>query len=82
MARAKARARRVIQRAEAEFGEPFEEIIRGFAAMGYSRQDTSHALGWRDHTAVQRWMDRNGVSIEFLPGHHTDAFRERMSHGR
>lgn len=31
---------------EQEYGEPFLEIVRGFAEMGYSRSDTAAILGY------------------------------------
>lgn len=37
--------REMQRRVEAEFGEPFWDVLRGFAAAGYSRADTANIIG-------------------------------------
>lgn len=45
---------------EAEFDEPLEDVIRGFAGMGYTRAETSRTLDLDlDQTGdVLRWIER------------------------
>ncbi len=33
-----------------EFGEPFRDVVHGFAVMGYSKRATSEILGWHRQT--------------------------------
>jgi len=49
-----------------EFGEPFTEVVRGFAAMGYSRRATAQAIGigWGH---FHRTLSRFDLHRHFLP---------------
>ncbi len=51
----------------AEFGEPFPLVVKGFAAMGYSKQATGRALGYKTaggfHCVLTSW----GLHEHFLP---------------
>lgn len=49
---------------EAEFGEPFEAVIRGFAAMGYGISETARAIGYyRDGETLRRLIRNYGWVI-------------------
>lgn len=59
-------ARSVIQEVEEEFGEPFWDVVRGFAADGHSVHATAILLGYADDsTSFRRLIKRNNMNIEF-----------------
>ncbi len=68
----------IIKQAEAEYEEPFLEILQGFADMGYSAAETARILGYKDGHSVYQWLKRNGVTINFVPGHQTESFRQSL----
>lgn len=63
----KARAE-LIKEAEEEFGEPFWDIVRGFAADGYASGTTGKILGFSGQMTFKRLQDREGVVIDW-PAH-------------
>jgi len=68
----------IVKQAEAEYEEPFLDILQGFAEMGYSRAEVARILGYKDTHGVAQWLKRNGVTIEFVPGHQTESFRDSL----
>lgn len=56
--------KQVVAEAEAEYGEPFAEIVRGFAADGESRRATAHILNTTEPTFA-RIRERLGIVVEW-----------------
>lgn len=54
----------IIADAEDEFGEPFIDILRGFARDKESIASTSILLGASENW-LYRWLDRNQIDIEW-----------------
>jgi len=57
--------RSVINEVEEEFGEPFWDIVRGFASDGYSAWTTAKILGFTHPETFKRLQVRDGVKIEW-----------------
>lgn len=57
--------------AEAEYGQPIEEIIKGYAADGESIHATGQILGWASHGAFFRFVHRRGLHSYFLSSQQT-----------
>jgi len=51
---------------EVEFGEPFADIVKGFAEMGYSRTVTAGALGF-NLSYFRNLLKRSDLDAYFLP---------------
>lgn len=49
---------------EAEFGEPFALVLRGFAEMGYSKSETGRVLGWNKQDWLRRALPRHDPKQE------------------
>jgi len=43
---------------EAEYREPFGLVLRGFAAMGYSKSEVAGVLGWNRQDFLRRTLPR------------------------
>ncbi len=56
---------RIIKEVEQEFGEPFWDVVRGFAADGHSIHSTAELLGYASDTPFRRLIKRHSVEIEF-----------------
>lgn len=57
--------RSVIAEVEAEYGQPFWEVVRGYADDGYSIHATADILGYASDTPFRRLIQRHGVDIKF-----------------
>ena len=57
--------RSVIKEVESEFGQPFWEVVRGFADDGYSVHATAEILGYASDTPFRRLIARHGMQIDF-----------------
>lgn len=57
--------RSIVKEIEHEFGEPFWNVVRGFAADGHSVHATAGLLGYSSDTPFRRMIKRHGVTIEF-----------------
>lgn len=55
----------IAKQVEQEYGEPFWDVVRGFAADGHSVHATAGLLGYSRDTPFRRLMQRHGVQIEF-----------------
>ena len=55
---------RIVAEAEAEYGEPFADIVRGFADDGESRRSVAHILGTND-TTFARIRERMGIVVDW-----------------
>jgi len=57
---------RFMDRVEAEFGEPFTDVLQGFADMGYGCDSTARMLDY-DVSNFRRLLKRHSISIQW-PG--------------
>jgi hypothetical protein len=73
--------RRVVAEAEAEYGEPFADIVRGFAADGESRRSTAHILGTTEPTFA-RIRERMGLDVEWVKPTQTLSWQNKRSNYR
>lgn len=55
---------RFIDRVEAEFEEPFADVLQGFADMGYGCDSTAAILGY-DKSSFRRLIKRKGISVRW-----------------
>lgn len=55
----------IAKEVELEFGEPFWDVVRGFAADGHSVHATAGLLGYSSDTPFRRLIKRHGVTVEF-----------------
>src|SRR5690554_7761492 len=55
---------RFIDRVEAEFEEPFADVLQGFADMGYGCDSTAAILGY-DKSSFRRLLKRKGISVRW-----------------
>src|SRR5699024_5318407 len=53
-----------IDRVEAEFEEPFSDVLQGFADMGYGCDSTAAILGY-DKSSFRRLLKRKGISVRW-----------------
>lgn len=65
--REKEMKRSIIQEVEEEFGEPFWDVVRGFAEDGYGCNTTAMILGYGDPVCFRRLIKRHGVKVEWPP---------------
>jgi len=54
----------IIEQVEAEYGEPFWEVVRGYAADGYGCDTTAGILGYSSPSSFRRLIKRHGVVID------------------
>lgn len=55
----------IAKQVEQEYGEPFWDVVRGFAADGHSVHSTAELLGYASDTPFRRLIARHGVDIKF-----------------
>ena len=55
----------IARQVEQEYGEPFWDVVRGFAADGHSVHATAGLLGYASDTPFRRLIARHGVQINF-----------------
>ena len=55
---------RFMARIEQEFDEPFEDVLQGFAAMGYGCDTTARMLGY-DVSNFRRLLKRHFINIKW-----------------
>lgn len=58
---------------EVEYGEPFWDVVAGYAAAGESASATAVILGYGNHSAFLRLLQRNGKSHLFKPAQQTNG---------
>jgi hypothetical protein len=73
--------RRVVAEAEAEYGESFADIVRGFAADGESRRSTAHILGTTEPTFA-RIRERMGIEVAWAEPTETLSWQNKRSNYR
>lgn len=55
---------RFIDRVEAEFGEPFADVLQGFADMGYGCDSTADILVY-DKSSFRRLLKNKGIKVQW-----------------
>jgi len=60
--------RSVIRDTEGEFGQPFWDVVRGFASDGYGCDTTARILGYQSPRQFRSLIKRHEVSIAW-PAH-------------
>lgn len=58
-------ARSVVAEVEAEYGQPFIEVVRGFASDNYACATTARILGYKHPKGLQTYLERRGVKIDW-----------------
>ena len=58
-------ARTIQSKVEEEFGEPFIDVVRGFAADNYACATTARILGYKHPKGLQTYLERRGVKIDW-----------------
>ena len=66
----------IIQQAEMEFGEPFWDIVRGFASDGYASGTTAKILGFSGQDQFRRLQRAHGVEISWPAHGQCNAMKE------
>lgn len=61
-------ARSVMDEVEQEYGEPFWDVVRGYANDGYSKYAISEILGYASYPSFIRLIKRHKIDIEFVKG--------------
>ena len=61
-------ARSVIDEVEQEYGEPFWDVVRGYANDGHSKYAISEILGYASYPSFIRLIKRHKIDIEFVKG--------------
>ncbi|QNJ57431.1 CRISPR repeat binding protein [Pseudomonas phage Dolphis] len=62
---------------EAEFGEPFWDVVRGFAADGYACDTTARILGYQSPRQFRSLIKRHQVEIAWPALGSCNVHRER-----
>lgn len=58
-------ARSVVAEVEAEFGEPFIDVVRGFAADNYACATTARILGYKHPKGLRSYLERHGLKVDW-----------------
>ena len=61
-------ARSVMDEVEQEYGEPFWDVVRGYAKDGHSKHAISEILGYASYPSFIRLIKRHKIDIEFVKG--------------
>ena len=61
-------ARSVMDEVEQEYGEPFWDVVRGYANDGHSKYAISEILGYASYPSFIRLIKRHKIDIEFVKG--------------
>lgn len=70
-------ARSVIAEVEAEYGEPFWDVVRGFAADNYSLNTTAKIIGYKNPQGLRGLINRSGVVIDWPKWGTCNAMKDR-----
>jgi hypothetical protein len=68
--------KQIIQEVESEFGEPFWDVVRGFASDGYASGTTAKILGFSGQDVFRRLQQREGVTIDWPRHGQCNAMKE------
>lgn len=58
-------ARSIIAEVEAEYGEPFWDVVRGFAQDGYALNTVSKIIGYADGMGLRYQLKKHGIKIDW-----------------
>lgn len=67
----------IIAEVEAEYGQPFWDVVRGFAADGYGCDTTAGILGYSSPSSFRKLIKRHGVTIDWPKHGSCNVQRER-----
>lgn len=71
--------RSVMAEVEDFFGQPFWDVVKGFAADGESIVATAAILGYASHSSFDRLLTRHGKKHWFRPGVETNGFQSAQA---
>ncbi len=66
----------IIEQVELEFGEPFWDVVRGFASDGYASGTTAKILGFSGQDQFRRLQRSAGVEINWPAHGQCNAMKE------
>lgn len=75
-------ARSVIDEVEEEYGQPFWDVVRGYAEDGHSKYAISGILGYASYPSFIRLIKRHKIDIEFVKGSDSIFAREEKASRR
>lgn len=61
-------ASNIIDQVEEEYGQPFWDVVRGYAEDGHSKYAISQILGYASYSSFIRLIKRHKIDIEFVKG--------------
>lgn len=70
-------ARSVVAEVEAEYGQPFWDVVRGFAADNYGCDTTARILGYTKPGSFRELIARHNKKIDWPPQGSCNAQKER-----
>lgn len=66
----------VVKQVEAEYGQPFWDVVKGYADDGESMNATARILGYSSTGAFHKLVVKHGKKELFKPGIETNSFKE------
>lgn len=66
----------IMREVEEEFGEPFVEVLKGFAADGYGCDTTARIIGYESPGAFRNLLKRRKILIDWPPMSEQVIFKE------
>lgn len=70
-------ARSIVAEVEQEYGEPFWDVVRGFAADNYSLNTTAKIIGYSNPQGLRGLINRSGVVIDWPKWGTCNAMQDR-----
>lgn len=74
--------RSIVKEVEQEFGQPFWEVVRGFAADNYGCDTTARILGYSSPKGLRELIARHGVTIDWPKHGSCNMQQDRGSYDR
>ena len=74
--------RSVIDEVEQEYGEPFWDVVRGYAKDGHSKYAIAEILGYASYSSFIRLVMRSCVDIAFVKGSESIFAKEEKASRR
>lgn len=74
--------RSVVKEVEQEYGEPFWDVVRGFAADNYGCDTTARILGYSSPAGLRELIARHGVKIDWPKHGSCNIQKERGTYDR
>lgn len=75
-------ARSVVAEVEAEYGEPFWDVVRGFAADNYGCDTTARILGYLKPNSFRELIARHKIKIDWPAQGSCNAQKDRGPYSR